>query len=70
MEKEEEEKDANAEKPETCEDEAEGSPDKEKKEDKWGKEEVASINSPLRLCNPLTPTPRLPDQHWRSDPEH
>ena len=54
IEKEEEEKGANADEPEKCEDEAEGSPDKEKKEDKGGKEEGASIDSPLRLCEPLT----------------
>ena len=54
MEKEKEEKDANTKKPGKCEDEDEGSPDKEKKEDKGGKEEGASIDSPLRLCDPST----------------
>ena len=48
IEKEEEEKGANAAA------EAEVSPDKEKKEDKGRKEEGASIDSPLRLCDPLT----------------
>ena len=43
------------------EDEDDGSLDKEKKEDKEGKEEGASNDSPLRLCDPSTiqhyPTP-------------
>ena len=59
MEKEEEEKGAKAHKPEKCEDKAEVSPDNKKKKDEGGKEEGASIDSPLRLSDP--PTFRPPD---------
>ena len=51
----------NADKPGKCEEEAEVSPDKEKKEDKGGKEEGASIDAPLRPFD--FPNPRLPDRH-------
>ena len=54
MGKKEEEKGVNAEKPEKYEDETEVSPDEEKKEDKGGKEEATSTNSPLRLSDPPT----------------
>ena len=54
MEKEEEEKGTNAHKPEKCEDQADVSPDNKKKKDKGGKEEGASIDSPLRISDPLT----------------
>ena len=54
MEKDEEEKCANAHKPDKCEDEAEVSPHKKKKKDKGGKEEGASIDSPLRPSDPST----------------
>ena len=54
MRKEEGKEGANSDKPGKCEEEAEVSPDKEKKEDKGGKEEWANIDSPLRLSNTLT----------------
>ena len=54
MESKEEEKDVNTDKPGKYEEETEVSPDKEKKEDKGGKEEAASIDSPLRLSDPST----------------
>ena len=68
MEEKEEEKGVNADKPEKYEDEAEVLPDKEKKEDKGGKEEAASTDSPLRLSDP--PTFRLSDQYRLTDPEN
>ena len=68
MKKEEEEKGVNKDKPEKYEEEAEVYPDKEKKEDKGGKEEGANIDSPLRLSDPSIS--RLPDRHQRIDPEN
>ena len=53
-EKEKEEEYLKDEKSGKCEDEADGLVDKENREDKEGKEEGASDNSPLRLLNTLT----------------
>ena len=61
-EKEKEEEELNEEESGKWEDEADEMVDKEKREDKEGKEEGASDNSPLRLLDQLTnrhhPTPR------------
>ena len=54
MKKEEEEEGSNADKTGKCEEEAEVSPDKKKKEDKGGKEDGANIHLPLQISDPLT----------------